>query len=659
MNQINLDKLLQNPPATTGNKAGATGGELKLLVGELYTARLQMLSGASQVQLQTPQGPLVIKLPAQLGRQLSQQFGPQLQVKLSLTPNNQLNLTLQTIPTAASSITLSTAQLQPVISQWLNQQLPLQVQGQAINQAVSAPANMQPMADKLTVPLQFDLKTGQVQLTGATAASQVLLTLTAKELAALIRLIQPGQQMSVPSQQTAQQLQNMNGRQPVMLNITFNQPAAPVQLSLQPAASGAPALPLTAASQLQLLQALISQLPPIQQAVSPTAGKIALGQLSISIPPQLTAAMATLNSKSPAGNTASATANSSNATLPLLLQLQAPVTKSGQWQLIMQPAGHSQQLTVSQNQLDRPISWQAAPLKAMSTLLAAKHNQASGHATQQLLQLAPDAKAQAWRNLLPLLSQPLMQPSSMPNLPAPLQQLFSQIQQSLPEISKPLAPPAIAAQLTALLQFQPLQSQPNPQTTGGTLALAIQLLLGHLSQKQLTPASNNPANRLSQLVSQLDTAQAATALRQLASLSSPLQQSQLATVDAQSQLQQWLLQLPLQQQGQTIMPQLLLEQREADGKTGSAGQKQWQLTMKFDLQQYGNLLAVAKLQEQDLQLQFYTDHNEALRLAQKFLPLLKDRCAAQGLTVSQADCQLGKIPDSLIPRHNSLLTVRV
>ena len=107
------------------------------------------------------------------------------------------------------------------------------------------------------------------------------------------------------------------------------------------------------------------------------------------------------------------------------------------------------------------------------------------------------------------------------------------------------------------------------------------------------------------------------------------------------------------------MPQLLLEQREADGKTGSAGQKQWQLTMKFDLQQYGNLLAVAKLQEQDLQLQFYTDHNEALRLAQKFLPLLKDRCTAQGLTVSQADCQLGKIPDSLIPRHNSLLTVRV
>ena len=89
------------------------------------------------------------------------------------------------------------------------------------------------------------------------------------------------------------------------------------------------------------------------------------------------------------------------------------------------------------------------------------------------------------------------------------------------------------------------------------------------------------------------------------------------------------------------------------------GKKKWQLTMKFDLQQYGKLLVVAKLQEQDLQLQFYTDHNQALRLAQKFLPLLKDRCLAQGLTVSKADCQLGKIPDSLLPRHNSLLTVKV
>ena len=672
MNQINLEKLLQNPLAASGQQSAVKGSEMKLLVGELYSARLQMLPTSSQMQLQTPQGPLIISLPAQLSRQLNQQFGANLQVKLNPAANNQLSLTLQTMPTAASSISLSPAQLQPVVSQWLNQQLPQLLQqiqlptlsNQAVSSKVSStvnsPVNAQTKASTITVPLQLDVKTGQLQLAGSAATSPVLLTLPAKELTALTRLHQSGQ--SAPSTQTPPTLQSNGSRQSVLLNISFNQTTAPAQLSLQTATSNAPALPLSTASQQQLLQALVSQLAPITKTVSADAGKISLGQLSISIPPQLAATLANIknsNTATSAANANTSNSNSGSTAIPLILQLQPPATKNGQWQLLMQASGQSQQLTVSQNQADRPISWQAAPLRSESLTAAIKNSQASSSTAQPLLQLTPDVKAQAWRNLLPLLSQPLMQPNSMPDLPAPLQQLLSQIQQSLPEVSKPLAPPTIAVQLAALLQFQPLQSQPNLQTTGGTLALAIQLLLGHLSQRQSTPANNTPANRLSQLVAQLDPSQAASALRQLASLSSPLQQSQLATVDAQSQLQQWLLQLPLQQQGQTIMPQLLIEQREADAKSGGKGKKQWQLTMKFDLQQYGNLLAVAKLQEQDLQLQFYTDHNEALRLAQKFLPLLKDRCAAQGLTVSQAECQLGKIPESLLPRHNSLLTVKV
>jgi hypothetical protein len=483
-----------------------------------------------------------------------------------------------------------------------------------------------------------------------------LLTLTSKELTAFTKLFQAGQ----ADQKTATQpsLAAPEGQR-VLLTMSTSQAAA-LQLSLQPLASGVVAtnpirtemLTLTPAAVQQLLRALVSQLPPIEQSIAPDATKIRIGQLSIAVPPQLSGALTRI---------ASAPANPGNNPVSLLLQLQAPLNKNSQWQLVLQASGPSSTVTVNLNQADRPLNWQNnAPNVEAGTLKGPLNNIAQMNSVlAQQAQLAPEVKIQAWRNLLPLLSQPLMQPNTMPNLPVALQQLFSQIQQSLPEISKPLSPPIIATQLAALLQFQPLQSQPNLQTTGGTLALAIQLLLGHLSQKQQTPASNAPANRLSQLVAQLDATQAGTALRQLASLSSPLQQSQLATVDAQSQLQQWLLQLPLQQQGQTILPQLQIEQREADGKNGNNKQKLWQLTMKFDLQQYGHLLAVAKLQENDLQLQFYTDHNQALRLAQKFLPLLKDRCAAQGVTVTKADCQLGKIPDSLIPRHNSLLTVKV
>ncbi len=654
MNQINLDKLLQNPLSGTASSASLNAGELKLLTGELYSARLQTLADAGRLQLQTPQGRLTISLPPQLSQQIGQQFGQQMQVTLSSAANNQLNLTLQSLPAAINSITVSSAQLQPLLSQWLSQQLPqlVKIAGDiaaadpampkqpapqpGTNAAISNVNTTAKTDNSLTLALQLELKSGQLQLAGTPAScSGVLLTLSPNELAAVTKLM---------NQLSAQPAQNNPNRQPLLLRVEFNQRSQGVQLSLQTTAPVQPAtLALSTASQQQLLQALLSQLGPVKHTVVAGVEKITLGQLSISLPSVL----------------ATTVVNRGSNTVPLLLQLQAPTASSNQWQLVIQTAPQSQQLTLSTSQADRPVQLLSAQPKSAGTPQQAPVNTSSNTLNNMLNALAPETKVQAWRNLLPLLSQPLMQPNNLPSLPAPLQQLLSQIQQSLPDVSKPLAPPLLAAQINALLQFHPLQSQPNIQTAGGTLALAIQLLLGHLSQKQQAPANNTPANRLSQLVSQLDTAQAGTALRQLASLSSPLQQSQLATLDAQSQLQQWLLQLPLQQQGQTILPQLLLEQREADGKNNEARQKQWQLTMKFDLQQYGNLLAVAKLQEQDLQLQFYTDHNQALRLAEKFLPLLKDRCAAQGLTVSKAECQLGKIPDSLLPRHNSLLTVKV
>ncbi len=645
MNQINLDKLLKNATQATNRTDTSSVSTVKLLVNEMYSARLQMLSGSEQLQVQTPQGRLSISLPLQLGQQISQQFGQQMQISISPAANNQLSLTLQSPPGLINNIALTQAQLQPLLKQWLSEQLPQllkpasgepaanlpQQPNSAVTNALSAGNAAVTKSDSsLVLAVQLALKSGQLQLAGTAPGGAILLTLKNKELANVAKLLQ---------QPVAQPAPNSSARLPLLLRLEFNKGPAAVQLSWQaPGAAQPSAVALSAATQQQLLQALIGQLAPVKQALPAGIDKIALGPLTISLPPQLAAA-----------------ASASSNVLPLLLQLQAPTAGNSQWQLLIQTAPQSQQLNLPVNQADRPVQLllpEQAKTAATATTSGSVQN-------SQLNMLAPETKTQAWRNLLPLLSQPLMQPGNMPSLPAPLQQLLSQVQQSLPDISKPLAPPVLAAQLNALLQFQPLQSQPNLQTTGGTLALAIQLLLGHLSQKQLAPANTTPANRLSQLVSLLDTGQAGAALRQLASLSSPLQQSQLATLDAQSQLQQWLLQLPLQQQGQTILPQLLLEQREADGKNGEAKQKQWQLTMKFDLQQYGNLLAVAKLQQQDLQLQFYTDHNQALQLAEKFLPLLKDRCTAQGLTISKAECQLGKIPDSLLPRHNSLLTVKV
>jgi hypothetical protein len=241
-----------------------------------------------------------------------------------------------------------------------------------------------------------------------------------------------------------------------------------------------------------------------------------------------------------------------------------------------------------------------------------------------------------------------------------VQQILQLVRQSLPDGTKVYSANQLLQQLQSLLQFQPLQSNANVQTGAGALAVAIQLLLGHLLQKPL-PAANQPANqKLAKLISTLEPAQASSLLRQLAGHSSTLQQSQLATLESNTTTaQQLLLQLPLHQAEQAVVSQLQLEQREADGKQTTEKQTQWQLTMKFDLQQLGPLLVVAKLQQHQLQLQFYTEQLQAKLLADKFLPMLKERCSMQGLEISQADCMLGKIPESLLPRANSLLAIRV
>jgi len=277
-----------------------------------------------------------------------------------------------------------------------------------------------------------------------------------------------------------------------------------------------------------------------------------------------------------------------------------------------------------------------------------------------LQQTAQQALQQAWRHLLPLLPATADPLAGTADLPEPVQQILQLVRQSQPDGAKVQTPQHITQQLASLLQFQPLQPAATVQSSGGALAAAIQLLLGNLLQRPPALATMPANQRLAQLVNQLEPAQAGNLLRQLASHSSTLQQSQLATLDSNNVAQQQLLlQLPLQLGGQSVFSQLQLEQREADAKQGGEKQTQWQLTMKFDLQQLGQLLVVAKLQQQQLQLQFYTEQQRAKQLAEQFLPLLKDRCNARGLEVSQAECVLGKIPDSLLPRANSLLTVKV
>lgn len=311
------------------------------------------------------------------------------------------------------------------------------------------------------------------------------------------------------------------------------------------------------------------------------------------------------------------------------------------WQLSIQPVNSEQKLRLNHSDFLKPL-----PFASSATNTAAS------------TQLKAESSQLAWRQLLPLLENTPASLRNLPDMPAAVQQLLSLVRHTQPSGDKVLSATQVAEQLQASIQFQPLQAQPNIGTAAGTLAVAIQLLLGHLLRQPLNAGKETTAQRLAQNIGQLDQQQTSQLLRALGSHSSALQLAQLQNADTASIGQQWLIPLALQQQQESRLSQILIEQREAENKDKAEQQKYWQLTMKFDLGRYGQLMAVAKLNNTDVQLQFYTDEPLALRQAEKFLPLLTERCNAQGLSVSKAQCQLGKIPETLGNRRTSLISTK-
>lgn len=609
MNQINLDKLLQLAPNGKADSAA-----LKLMIAQVYQGQIQQLSSSEfRLQLPSPQGPVQISLPASASQALQQ-------LAQSVAP----------------------------------EQLKSTVQQHSL------------LAQKLAVQVQFQpLPDGQIRLTLQSAASQASLTLQPSQLRQLLLSVYSSQTAATPVKSTdnqssaaliTAQLQTHTDVKTVRLPGLSPLPiAAQAQRSLESLLTAGHARPLTVVLQLHNNDKHVSANLLLSAAQGPGSGIALLDK-----PRQQALLQQLIQSFN---QQQLSTANINQPALTSLKQLITTQTLSpGPHQLQLQPATQGNlsqlQLIPLKNQLKIAITPQDSnrPLQ----FVAPGQTDKAAVQTQRSDFILPQAVQQAWRHLLPLLSSHAEPLATLPELPQPVQQILQQVRQSQPDGRKVITPNQLMIQLQSLLQFQPLQANANVQTTGGALAVAIQLLLGHLLQKPQN-AAHQPANqKLAQLVNALEPAQASNLLRQLASHSSVLQQSQLATLDSNQATQQHLLlQLPLQQGEQSVFSQIQLEQREADGKQPDSKQTQWQLTMRFDLQQLGPLLVVAKLQQQQLQLQFYTEQAQTKQLADRFLPILKDRCNMQGLVVSEADCVLGKIPDTLLPRANSLLAIKV
>lgn len=618
MNQINLDTLLQTVQAGKVDTAA-----LKLVVAQVYQAQVQQLSSDSfRLQLPSPQGQLQIALPASASATLQQ-------------------LVQRSLPTVQQSEAIPRELISANLPQPNKVQLSAQVQVQ-----------FQPQPD------------GQIKLSLQTAAAPVTINLPPQQLRALLISL-----FSNPNTATAMKVADLD-TSAVLVTAKLQTQNNQYQVQLP----ALPALPMKAQAQSSLAPALIdshsNKLTVVLQLSSndkTVSGNILLGAaqgqaVSVTLLDKPQQQLLVRQLITAFNQLQLSTQNSQHPAMETLKPLIAATPNiSGHYHVQLQPAGQSvvlqllpqkslMQVSVAPQDTNRPIQFLTASTSPQPTV--SKPEQGA-NSLPLLIQ-------QAWRHLLPLQAINTDALADLPELPEPVREILQLVRQSQPDGAKVMSASQVLAQLQSLMQFQPLQAQPNIQTSGGTLAVAIQLLLGQLMQKPQNAAIQPANQKLAQLVNSLEPAQASNLLRQLASHSSAFQQSQLATLDSnQATQQQILLQLPLQQGEQSVFSQIQLEQREADGKQQGAKETQWQLTMRFELQQLGSLLVVAKLLQQQLHLQFYTEQEEAKRMAERFLPILKDRCTMQGLVVAEAECVLGKIPESLLPRANSLLAVKV
>lgn len=647
MNQINLDKLLQ--PGTTA-KADQAG--LKLLVAQVYQAQVQQLmDGSTRLNVPQPSGALQVIVPEAVLPQLQRfisaavnlppasllsqshstlaQSMP-LQVQFYPQPDNTVTLHI-TNAAAQTSQPLNTKELNQLISQLLRQV------GSTAVEAAPKVGNERPLHN---LSGSVSVQHGRITLQLPFIPPLTLNSKVATTLAALLPQPQQPQQIKLQLE-----IQGHNQQPELSLKIITAGPAFSV-------ATGQNLL--SPPQQQQLLLQLVKAFN--QQGFN-------VGQISAHLPANVLPAATPANWLAQLAQPAQAIATQQSAQVQLkqpaavLLTASAPplevrlplsqFNRTPQWTM---PATSSDTATINAD-----IAKQATTNTQFQNV---KTSIASAVSLPALTQSQQNAVQQAWRQLLPLLPAQIDPLAELPELPSPVRQTLALIRHSQLEGSKVWPASQLQPQLAAALAFSPLQA-PAQATSSSTLAVAIQLLLGQLlpkNTKDSAPAQQNPT--LARHIAQLEPAQAGALLRQLASHSSTLQQSQLATLD-NSNAQQLILQLPLQLGSQTEYCQLMLEQREADGKQQQEKRTLWQLTMRFDLKQFGTMLVIAKLDNQQLKLQFYTDNTHAKQLTEKFLPVLKDRCVMQGIKVEQAECMLGKIPDSLIPRANSVFAVKV
>jgi len=167
-------------------------------------------------------------------------------------------------------------------------------------------------------------------------------------------------------------------------------------------------------------------------------------------------------------------------------------------------------------------------------------------------------------------------------------------------------------------------------------------------------------SRVSQDINQLDSRQ--QLLSQLKTLLSNHQHNKIANVESRIQGQDsFYYILPSLSQHQSP-PELLIkrEQGGQNNKYTKAGQRSfWNITMKLDIGDSGQVLAKSKIDKSTITLDLYASNDEVLRRIGDTLPYLQNRLTSLGLVVKNTSYQRGHIPESLSSRPHQIFETRV
>ena len=224
-------------------------------------------------------------------------------------------------------------------------------------------------------------------------------------------------------------------------------------------------------------------------------------------------------------------------------------------------------------------------------------------------------------------------------------------------LTSPVAVSSFVQGLVALVQLalagRALQRQPS-------LKSQIDAPDSIISKTLASVGSNTQPSRVSQDVNQLDGRQ--QLLAQLKTLLANHQQSKVTQADTRIQGQDaFYYVLPTLSQHSTP-PELLIyreNHKQHQHQENSAQRGLWNVTMKLDIGDAGQVLAKSKIDKESISLDLYASNDVMLARIADTLPYLTKRLEGLGLNVENSSYQRGHIPDTLNSRPHHIFETKV